>query len=172
MLALLAHHFFFIVVGSDVLKCSHAVYVLFIYIKDDPLSSLDNEVAKWIFENSIKRMLLKHERTVILVTQKTYLVHSSDNVSIHPFIINTYIIILNPLCDFYALFTFYSCVYTFIFPHTFSAIFIKYTHTYELSLSLVLSKVISMLFQYIAAISVAIDIMLLFFLYQLPTLMT
>lgn len=53
-----------------------------ITLKDDPLSSLDNEVSKWIFENSIKNMLLKHQRTVILVTQKTNLVHHSDYVNI------------------------------------------------------------------------------------------
>lgn len=52
------------------------------YQKDDPLSSLDNEVSKWIFDNSIKNMLLKHQRTVILVTQKTHLVHNSDYVNI------------------------------------------------------------------------------------------
>lgn len=50
--------------------------------KDDPLSSLDNEVSNWIFDNSIRNMLLKHQRTVIIVTQKTYLVHSSDYVNI------------------------------------------------------------------------------------------
>lgn len=51
-------------------------------MKDDPFASLDNEVSKWIFENSIKDLLLKHERTVILVTQKTNLVHHSDYVNI------------------------------------------------------------------------------------------
>lgn len=51
-------------------------------IKDDPLSSLDNEVSKSIFDNSIRNVLLKHQRTVIMVTQKTYLVHSSDYVNI------------------------------------------------------------------------------------------
>lgn len=66
--------------NADVLSTRWLLLLLYI-IKDDPLSSLDNEVAKWIFDNSIKKMLLKHERTVILVTQKTYLVHSSDNVS-------------------------------------------------------------------------------------------
>lgn len=50
--------------------------------KDDPFSSLDNEVSKWIFDNSIKSLLLKHQRTVVLVTQKTHLVHSSDYVNI------------------------------------------------------------------------------------------
>lgn len=48
--------------------------------KDDPMSSLDNEVAKWIFDNGIKKMLLRHKRTVILVTQKTHLIYGSDNV--------------------------------------------------------------------------------------------
>ncbi|XP_055301236.1 ATP-binding cassette sub-family C member Sur isoform X3 [Sitodiplosis mosellana] len=51
-----------------------------VVIMDDPLSSLDNEVSKWIFDNSIKNMLLKHQRTVILVTQKTNLVHHSDYI--------------------------------------------------------------------------------------------
>ncbi|XP_037038028.1 ATP-binding cassette sub-family C member Sur isoform X2 [Bradysia coprophila] len=51
-----------------------------VVIMDDPLSSLDNEVAKWIFDNSIKKMLSKYNRTVIFATQKTYLVHSCDNI--------------------------------------------------------------------------------------------
>ncbi|XP_031636078.1 ATP-binding cassette sub-family C member Sur-like [Contarinia nasturtii] len=51
-----------------------------VVIMDDPLSSLDNELSSWIFDNSIKNMLLKHQRTVILVTQKTNLVHHSDYI--------------------------------------------------------------------------------------------
>lgn len=50
--------------------------------KDDPLSSLDNEVARHIFEQSIKKMLLKANRTVILVTQQLNLVQQAHNVSI------------------------------------------------------------------------------------------
>lgn len=50
--------------------------------QDDPLSSLDNEVSKCIFDNGIRNMLSKHQRTIIMVTQKTNLVHSSDYVNI------------------------------------------------------------------------------------------
>lgn len=53
-----------------------------VVILDDPLSSLDNEVGKFIFENCIKKMLLRYRRTTILVTQKLQLVNSGDYVSL------------------------------------------------------------------------------------------
>lgn len=49
--------------------------------KDDPFSSLDNEVARHIFEQSVQRMLLKAKRTVILVTQQLQLTEQADYVS-------------------------------------------------------------------------------------------
>lgn len=49
--------------------------------QDDPLSSLDNEVGKYLFENGIKNFLVKHNRTTILVTQKLQLVYNAENVS-------------------------------------------------------------------------------------------
>ncbi|XP_055381997.1 ATP-binding cassette sub-family C member Sur isoform X2 [Condylostylus longicornis] len=51
-----------------------------VVMMDDPLSSLDNEVAKHVFENSIKKMLLKANRTVILVTQKLQLLSSANYI--------------------------------------------------------------------------------------------
>ncbi|TMW53931.1 hypothetical protein DOY81_000988 [Sarcophaga bullata] len=48
-----------------------------VVIMDDPLSSLDNEVARHIFEQSIKKMLLKANRTVILVTQQLNLLQQA-----------------------------------------------------------------------------------------------
>ncbi|XP_073824005.1 sulfonylurea receptor [Musca autumnalis] len=51
-----------------------------VVIMDDPLSSLDNEVARHIFEQSIKKMLLKANRTVILVTQQLNLVQQAHNL--------------------------------------------------------------------------------------------
>lgn len=56
-------------------------FIFFSNFKDDPLSSLDNEVARHIFEQSIKKMLLKANRTVILVTQQLNLVQQAHNVS-------------------------------------------------------------------------------------------
>lgn len=53
-----------------------------VVILDDPLSSLDNEVGKFIFENCIKKMLLRYRRTTILVTQKLQLVNLGDYVSL------------------------------------------------------------------------------------------
>ncbi|XP_067621301.1 ATP-binding cassette sub-family C member Sur isoform X2 [Eurosta solidaginis] len=49
-----------------------------VVIMDDPFSSLDNEVARHIFEQSIKRMLLKAKRTVVLVTQQLQLTQQAD----------------------------------------------------------------------------------------------
>ncbi|XP_065358147.1 ATP-binding cassette sub-family C member Sur [Calliphora vicina] len=51
-----------------------------VVIMDDPLSSLDNEVARHIFEQSIKKMLLKANRTVILVTQQLNLLQQAHNL--------------------------------------------------------------------------------------------
>uniref|UniRef100_A0A1I8P9M9 ATP-binding cassette sub-family C member Sur n=1 Tax=Stomoxys calcitrans TaxID=35570 RepID=A0A1I8P9M9_STOCA len=51
-----------------------------VVIMDDPLSSLDNEVARHIFEQSIKKMLLKANRTVILVTQQLNLIAQAHNL--------------------------------------------------------------------------------------------
>ncbi|XP_037957308.1 ATP-binding cassette sub-family C member Sur isoform X2 [Teleopsis dalmanni] len=48
-----------------------------VVIMDDPFSSLDNEVARHIFEQSIRKMLLKSNRTVILVTQQLNLVQQA-----------------------------------------------------------------------------------------------
>lgn len=50
--------------------------------QDDPLSSLDNEVAKYVFDHGIRRMLTRQKRTVVMVTQMLPLVYSADNVSI------------------------------------------------------------------------------------------
>ncbi|XP_020715182.1 ATP-binding cassette sub-family C member Sur isoform X2 [Ceratitis capitata] len=49
-----------------------------VVIMDDPFSSLDNEVARHIFEQSVQRMLLKAKRTVILVTQQLQLTEQAD----------------------------------------------------------------------------------------------
>uniref|UniRef100_A0A336MWM4 CSON006505 protein n=1 Tax=Culicoides sonorensis TaxID=179676 RepID=A0A336MWM4_CULSO len=49
-----------------------------VVLLDDPLSSLDNEVGKSIIENCIKKMLLRYNRTTILVTQKLQLVYNAD----------------------------------------------------------------------------------------------
>ncbi|XP_054082882.1 ATP-binding cassette sub-family C member Sur [Zeugodacus cucurbitae] len=49
-----------------------------VVIMDDPFSSLDNEVARHIFEQSVQRMLLKARRTVILVTQQLQLTQHAD----------------------------------------------------------------------------------------------
>ncbi|XP_050319801.1 LOW QUALITY PROTEIN: ATP-binding cassette sub-family C member Sur [Bactrocera neohumeralis] len=49
-----------------------------VVIMDDPFSSLDNEVARHIFEQSVQRMLLKAKRTVILVTQQLQLTRHAD----------------------------------------------------------------------------------------------
>lgn len=49
-----------------------------VVLLDDPLSSLDNEVGKSIIENCIKKLLLRYNRTTILVTQKLQLVYNAD----------------------------------------------------------------------------------------------
>ncbi|XP_058056478.1 ATP-binding cassette sub-family C member Sur [Anopheles bellator] len=49
-------------------------------ILDDPLSALDNEVAMYVFEHGIHRMLTRQKRTAVLVTQKLQLVHRADNI--------------------------------------------------------------------------------------------
>ncbi|XP_058450018.1 ATP-binding cassette sub-family C member Sur isoform X2 [Malaya genurostris] len=51
-----------------------------VVIMDDPLSSLDNEVGKFIFEHGIHRMLRQQKRTVIIVTQKLQLVFRADYI--------------------------------------------------------------------------------------------
>ncbi|XP_037885915.1 ATP-binding cassette sub-family C member Sur isoform X2 [Glossina fuscipes] len=58
-----------------------------VVIMDDPFSSLDSKVADHVFEQSIKKMLSKANRTVILVTQQLQLVHQAD-----------YLIVLNDGC--------------------------------------------------------------------------
>uniref|UniRef100_A0A1A9WKE0 Uncharacterized protein n=1 Tax=Glossina brevipalpis TaxID=37001 RepID=A0A1A9WKE0_9MUSC len=58
-----------------------------VVIMDDPFSSLDSKVAHHIFEQSIKKMLSKANRTVILVTQQLQLIHQAD-----------YLIVLNDGC--------------------------------------------------------------------------
>nr|XP_029714518.1 ATP-binding cassette sub-family C member Sur-like [Aedes albopictus] len=51
-----------------------------VVIMDDPLSSLDNEVAKYVFDHGIRRMLTRQKRTVVMVTQMLPLVYSADNI--------------------------------------------------------------------------------------------
>lgn len=51
-----------------------------VVILDDPLSSLDNEVGKSIIEECIRKMLIRYNRTTILVTQKLQLVYNADMV--------------------------------------------------------------------------------------------
>lgn len=53
-----------------------------VVIMDDALSALDNEVGLFVFENTIKKMLIRYKRTTILVTQKLQLINSADYVSI------------------------------------------------------------------------------------------
>lgn len=52
-----------------------------VVLLDDPLSSLDNEVGKSIIENCIKKLLLRYNRTILLVTQKLNLIYNADFVS-------------------------------------------------------------------------------------------
>ncbi|EDS27178.1 sulfonylurea receptor/ abc transporter [Culex quinquefasciatus] len=49
-------------------------------IMDDPLSSLDNEVARFVFDHGIRRMLARQKRTVIVVTQRLQLAFRADNI--------------------------------------------------------------------------------------------
>ncbi|ETN61558.1 hypothetical protein AND_006763 [Anopheles darlingi] len=51
-----------------------------VIILDDPLSALDNEVAMYVFEHGIHRMLTRQKRTAILVTQQLQLAHRADNI--------------------------------------------------------------------------------------------
>ncbi|XP_062706758.1 ATP-binding cassette sub-family C member Sur isoform X3 [Aedes albopictus] len=51
-----------------------------VVIMDNPLSSLDNEVAKYVFDHGIRRMLTRQKRTVVMVTQMLPLVYSADNI--------------------------------------------------------------------------------------------
>ncbi|XP_062546541.1 ATP-binding cassette sub-family C member Sur [Armigeres subalbatus] len=51
-----------------------------VVIMDDPLSSLDNEVAKFVFDHGIRRMLTRQKRTVVMVTQMLQLVYSADHI--------------------------------------------------------------------------------------------
>lgn len=50
-------------------------------LQDDPLSSLDNEVARFVFDHGIRRMLARQKRTAIVVTQRLQLAFRADNVS-------------------------------------------------------------------------------------------
>ncbi|XP_030561712.1 ATP-binding cassette sub-family C member Sur isoform X1 [Drosophila novamexicana] len=49
-----------------------------VVIMDDPLSSLDNEVGSHVFEQCVRQMLLKSNRTIILVTQQLQLIKEAD----------------------------------------------------------------------------------------------
>ncbi|XP_026844009.1 ATP-binding cassette sub-family C member Sur [Drosophila persimilis] len=51
-----------------------------VIIMDDPLSSLDNEVGSQIFQRCVSQMLLKSNRTFILVTQQLNLIKEADYV--------------------------------------------------------------------------------------------
>ncbi|XP_033249469.1 ATP-binding cassette sub-family C member Sur isoform X2 [Drosophila miranda] len=51
-----------------------------VVIMDDPLSSLDNEVGSQIFQRCVSQMLLKSNRTFILVTQQLNLIKEADYV--------------------------------------------------------------------------------------------
>ena len=48
--------------------------------QDDPLSALDVHVGEHVFENGIRKMLLKEGRTVILVTHKLQYLKYADKV--------------------------------------------------------------------------------------------
>ncbi|KAH8273788.1 hypothetical protein KR044_000666 [Drosophila immigrans] len=49
-----------------------------VVIMDDPLSSLDNEVGNHVFEQCVRQMLLKSNRSIILVTQQLQLIKEAD----------------------------------------------------------------------------------------------
>ncbi|XP_058815986.1 ATP-binding cassette sub-family C member Sur [Topomyia yanbarensis] len=51
-----------------------------VVIMDDPLSSLDNEVGRFVFDQGIRRMMGQQKRTVIMITQKLQLVFSADYI--------------------------------------------------------------------------------------------
>ncbi|XP_055539694.1 ATP-binding cassette sub-family C member Sur isoform X2 [Wyeomyia smithii] len=51
-----------------------------VVIMDDPLSSLDNEVGKFVFDHGIRRALRRQKRTVIMVTQSLQLLFSADYI--------------------------------------------------------------------------------------------
>ncbi|XP_059617752.1 ATP-binding cassette sub-family C member Sur [Phlebotomus argentipes] len=51
-----------------------------VVIMDDPFSALDHEVTKFVFENGIKKMLIRHKRTTILVTQNLQLIRGADMI--------------------------------------------------------------------------------------------
>ncbi|XP_055589731.1 ATP-binding cassette sub-family C member Sur isoform X2 [Uranotaenia lowii] len=51
-----------------------------VVIMDDPLSSLDNEVATFIFDNGIRQMLRRQRRTALMVTQRLQLVFMADYI--------------------------------------------------------------------------------------------
>ncbi|XP_053691966.1 ATP-binding cassette sub-family C member Sur [Sabethes cyaneus] len=51
-----------------------------VVVMDDPLSSLDNEVGKFVFDHGIRRMLRRQKRTVIMVTQSLQLLFSADYI--------------------------------------------------------------------------------------------
>ncbi|XP_022222546.2 ATP-binding cassette sub-family C member Sur isoform X2 [Drosophila obscura] len=51
-----------------------------VVIMDDPLSSLDNEVGDHIFQHCVSHMLLKSNRTFILVTPKLHHIKEADYV--------------------------------------------------------------------------------------------
>lgn len=48
--------------------------------QDDPLSALDHQVAQQVFEDGIKRLVVKQKRTVILVTQNIQLISHAHQV--------------------------------------------------------------------------------------------
>lgn len=41
-----------------------------IYLQDDPLSALDHQVGQQIFDQGIRKLLLRSGRTVIMVTHR------------------------------------------------------------------------------------------------------
>lgn len=59
-----------------ILKCN-----FHFFFQDDPLSSLDNEVGSHVFEQCVRQMLLKSNRSIILVTQQLQLIREADYVS-------------------------------------------------------------------------------------------
>lgn len=52
------------------------------FLQDDPLSALDAHVGAYVFEHGIKTLLLRRQRTVILVTHKLEFLSSATKVSV------------------------------------------------------------------------------------------
>lgn len=49
--------------------------------QDDPLSALDQHVGKQIFDEGVRKFLLRNGRTVIMVTHKVELLSAAHQVS-------------------------------------------------------------------------------------------